>query len=480
MDRETSTRKRGIRIEVEDDTKRTRLSDISNDDNEERDTYKKRIVGGEEGSQKKEVVEEEKRKEDRLARHLVMERLAHEREEKRRAPKIWIPGASSSLSSSSSSVSTFSSCDLSSLVLDIKGARRLLAEEREKCKKTRKRVNAPTLLERQIQSHGRAVIVAGADEVGRGPLAGPVVVAVVTVGDGFVPVPDVRDSKCFPSGAAGIRERRLIADRLRRAPSHYCSVSRREANVIDMEGINRAIDLSLVDAVYALPSHAWPHYLLIDGDRPIPHEFLNTGEGDVGEVEYTNSCDTGEVALLSSRRQQQGPPFVTCVVPQADSFSYVVAAASIIAKDIHDRLMMEWDTLYPMYGFQRHVGYGTKEHQEALTKYGFVPGLHRRMFGECERKYRQANIDRLKQSRSASSSSSPLPLPLPLRGTAIITTTTIATTTPTSVPLNSVKKKPKSDTASSSSTVLKKKGRPSPPSKTCPLPPCAEPDVEPF
>ena len=67
------------------------------------------------------------------------------------------------------------------------------------------------------------------------------------------------------------------------------------------------------------------------------------------------------------------------VIIHGDALSYAIAAASIVAKVTRDRQMLEADRLYPQYGFARHKGYGTKEHIEALRKYGPCP-LHRRSF----------------------------------------------------------------------------------------------------
>ena len=88
------------------------------------------------------------------------------------------------------------------------------------------------------------------------------------------------------------------------------------------------------------------------------------------------SCD---FALIDGNRAKNIPvPFETVV--KGDSLSFSIAAASILAKVARDRYIIEADKLYPEYGFAKHKGYGTKEHLEAIAKYGPCP-IHRQTFG---------------------------------------------------------------------------------------------------
>ena len=186
-------------------------------------------------------------------------------------------------------------------------------------------------------------VVAGIDEAGRGPLAGPVVAAAVVVRDtGFVERID--DSKKL---SAKKRERAYI-DIINR-----CDVGIGLADVSEIDHMNilNATLLAMKRAVSELRTE--PDYLLIDGrmNIPIPQKrtYLISGE----------------------------------------SKSVSIAAASIIAKVFRDKLMSEEDRKYPRYGFCRHKGYGTREHIAAIRELGFSP-IHRRTFGPFGKK-RAAN-----------------------------------------------------------------------------------------
>jgi ribonuclease HII len=176
--------------------------------------------------------------------------------------------------------------------------------------------------------------IAGIDEAGRGPLAGPVVAAAVVFPQGFFHA-GVDDSKKLSPAKREtlyhvIRENALalgvgIADHL----------------TIDRVNILNATFQAMHEAVRALPGK--PEFLLIDGNR-----FRG------GEI-----------------------PFALIVDGDAHSFS--IAAASIIAKVTRDRIMEQYDREYPGYGFARHKGYGTPQHCDAIARLGLCP-IHRRSF----------------------------------------------------------------------------------------------------
>lgn len=179
-------------------------------------------------------------------------------------------------------------------------------------------------------------IIAGIDEVGRGAVAGPVTVGLVVLPDDFhVPV---TDSKLLSPAqraekAALIREAAVI-----------CEVMHIEADFIDRHGIiaaQREAVQRIWEQIDPLPS-----YVLLDGR----HDF--TGLGGAARVQ---------------------------TIIRGDQKSVSIAAASIVAKHARDELMRRHALMYPEYGFEIHVGYGTRAHLEALQRHGPSP-LHRRTF----------------------------------------------------------------------------------------------------
>ena len=180
-------------------------------------------------------------------------------------------------------------------------------------------------------------LVAGVDEVGRGPLAGPVVAAAVI----FPPrarfpwLAEVDDSKVLSAP-----KREDLAERIR-AKALAVGVGSLPADQIDALGIAPAGRLAMASALAALAPAA--EYALIDAftlpEVTLPHHGIIDG----------------------------------------DALSLSIAAASIVAKVARDRMMLAFDDLYPDYGFCRHKGYGTPEHLDALSRKGPCP-IHRRSF----------------------------------------------------------------------------------------------------
>jgi ribonuclease HII len=179
------------------------------------------------------------------------------------------------------------------------------------------------------------VLVAGIDEAGRGPLAGPVVAAAVVLPDGFT-LDGLTDSKKVTAA----KREKLYATLTATTQILWAAA---EATVTEIDRLNilRATHLAMARAIDALPER--PDHALVDG---LPVRGLS--------VDHT--------ALVAG-----------------DSLSLSIAAASIIAKVTRDRLMVELDVEYPQYGFARHKGYGVREHLEALRQYGPCP-VHRRSF----------------------------------------------------------------------------------------------------
>ena len=176
--------------------------------------------------------------------------------------------------------------------------------------------------------------VAAIDEAGRGPLAGPVVAAAVV----FPPstwIDGVNDSKKLSPD-----QREEMYGRIMQL-AEGVGVGIVTHEIIDQINILQATHRAMEEAVaHIVPA---PEYLLIDG----------------------RSLHTFEI------------PFTAIVDGDARSFS--IAAASIMAKVSRDRLMLEFDKQYPDYGFAQHKGYGTKQHYEALQKFGPC-AIHRRSF----------------------------------------------------------------------------------------------------
>jgi ribonuclease HII len=184
-----------------------------------------------------------------------------------------------------------------------------------------------------------AGLVAGVDEVGRGPLAGPVVTAAVIL-DPARPIDGLRDSKALTPArrealAALIRERALA-----------WALGRAEVEEIDAHNILRATLLAMERAVLALP--VAPERVLVDG----------------------NQCPR--------------VPWPVEAVVGGDALVPAISAASILAKVARDAEMVELDARYPGYGLAVHKGYPTREHREALARLGPSP-IHRRSFGPVAR-----------------------------------------------------------------------------------------------
>ncbi|MFA6170158.1 MAG: ribonuclease HII [Candidatus Margulisiibacteriota bacterium] len=183
-------------------------------------------------------------------------------------------------------------------------------------------------------------LIAGIDEAGRGPLAGPLVAAAVILPANYH-LPGLNDSKQLTA-----RHRDVLFDQINiialgigiAAVSHI---------VIDRINVGRANCLAMEKAIAALKIR--PEYLLVDGERyrlkvSIPMRGINGG----------------------------------------DAISPSIAAASIIAKVTRDRLMVKYHAKYPQYNFLRHKGYGTREHLALIAAHGACP-IHRRSFGPVAR-----------------------------------------------------------------------------------------------
>lgn len=177
------------------------------------------------------------------------------------------------------------------------------------------------------------VSVAGVDEVGRGPLAGPVVTAAVVL-KYDCELPGVRDSKLMTDAA----RRRLLPLIIEQCVSFGVGIV--EAAEIDRLNILQATFAAMRKSLDQVDAQA----VIVDGSQSIPNCTLT----------------------------QQ-------VLPKADNISLSVAAASVIAKVTRDDIMLNLDALYPQYGFGKHKGYATATHFAALDEHGPSP-VHRNSF----------------------------------------------------------------------------------------------------
>ena len=195
--------------------------------------------------------------------------------------------------------------------------------------------------EREAKAERPELVIAGVDEAGRGPLAGPVVAAAV-----ILPPEEEFDLPVNDSKALDEAFREELGERLRSDPRVIWDVAERSAAVIDRINIVKATHEAMREAVMSLKIR--PGLAFVDGlkvrDFPVEARFIVKG----------------------------------------DALSASVAAASIIAKTHRDHLMVELDKQYPGYGFAKHKGYGTAQHLEALRSLGPCPE-HRKTFGPVAR-----------------------------------------------------------------------------------------------
>lgn len=219
----------------------------------------------------------------------------------------------------------FAEDDRKGVVTALKQAeRRLLTEEQQ-----RVQFQERSLFEDQYRAQGYQRI-AGVDEVGRGPLAGPVVAAAVILPVGFYH-PGLTDSKQMS------KKQRSAAYR------HIQEVAEVATGIIEPEEIDRInIYQASKQAMQQAVAQLSPDALLVDAmtlDVDLPQESLIKG----------------------------------------DARSISIAAASVVAKETRDAMMEQYAVLYPEYGFDQHAGYGTAQHLEALDRVGVTP-IHRKTF----------------------------------------------------------------------------------------------------
>jgi ribonuclease HII len=198
--------------------------------------------------------------------------------------------------------------------------------------------------ERTLRKKGYKIIV-GVDEAGRGPLAGPLVVAAVYLRS-YSFKARIDDSK-----------------KLSPAQRHRAFLEIVDRSVFGVDVVNEgAIDAVRMAAAARLAVERAAHRLLSRIGRPRP-----TARNTIFLLDGALRLDL---------------PYPSREIIGGDGKSLSIASASIVAKVVRDRIMDIYDRVYPQYGFCRHKGYGTRDHRERLARWGFSP-LHRRTF--CSR-----------------------------------------------------------------------------------------------
>ncbi|RYY74022.1 MAG: ribonuclease HII [Gammaproteobacteria bacterium] len=192
----------------------------------------------------------------------------------------------------------------------------------------------------------QGILLAGCDEVGRGPLAGDVVAAAVIL-DPLQPIEGLDDSKKLTE-----KKRELLFDEIKAKAKSWC-VARASVEEIDKINILQASLLAMHRAVQGL--HVQPEYVLVDGNK-------------LPKWKYTAEA-----------------------VVKGDSRVQAISAASILAKVVRDREMVEYDKRYPGYGLADHKGYPTKYHLDAVIRLG-ITEIHRRSFAPVRAQVEQIEL----------------------------------------------------------------------------------------
>ena len=201
-------------------------------------------------------------------------------------------------------------------------------------------------IEEELYEEKNLVAIAGIDEAGRGPLAGPVVVACALMPRNSL-IEGVNDSKKISEN-----KREKLYELITEEAISY-GVGIIGEKVIDEINILQATKKGLTEAIKEME------------EKLKENPNLGISKPDAILVDALTKIDT------------DGIPYKSII--HGDAISYSIACASIIAKVTRDRIMRQWDEVYPQYGFAQHKGYGTAAHIKAIKEYGLCP-LHRRSF----------------------------------------------------------------------------------------------------
>lgn len=187
--------------------------------------------------------------------------------------------------------------------------------------------------------------VIGIDEVGRGPLAGPVTVCAFAILERELDL--LKDIGAKDSKVLSAQKRELIAGKLKQlCREGRCTfqIASTSSHVIDRKGLTKAIAIAIAAALKRLNVHPEHADIYLDGGLKAPKSFF---------------------------RQH--------TIIHGDGLVPVISCASVLAKVHRDRLMDHYDLKFPEYGFLNHKGYGTPEHYKSIRKHGMTP-IHRRLF----------------------------------------------------------------------------------------------------
>lgn len=199
-------------------------------------------------------------------------------------------------------------------------------------------------IERELYQKG-VKSICGIDEAGRGPLAGPVVVASVIMSKGSM-IEGVNDSKKVSEK----KREKLYEQIIEEAVAYGVGII--DQNEIDRINILNATKEGLTLCIKEL-------------EKDLKEKNRGIEKPEIILVDALTKIDTDHIPYQS--------------IIKGDAKSYSIAAASIIAKVTRDRIMRQWDEVYPEYGFAKHKGYGTAMHISAIKQYGICP-LHRKTF----------------------------------------------------------------------------------------------------
>ena len=199
-------------------------------------------------------------------------------------------------------------------------------------------------IERELYQKG-VKSICGIDEAGRGPLAGPVVVASVIMPEGSM-IEGVNDSKKVSEK----KREKLYEQIIEEAVAYGVAII--DQNEIDRINILNATKEGLTLCIKEL-------------EKDLKEKNRGIEKPEIILVDALTKIDTDHIPYQS--------------IIKGDAKSYSIAAASIIAKVTRDRIMRQWDEVYPEYGFAKHKGYGTAMHISAIKQYGICP-LHRKTF----------------------------------------------------------------------------------------------------
>ena len=199
-------------------------------------------------------------------------------------------------------------------------------------------------IERELYQKG-VKSICGIDEAGRGPLAGPVVVASVIMPEGSM-IEGVNDSKKVSEK----KREKLYEQIIEEAVAYGVGII--DQNEIDRINILNATKEGLTLCIKEL-------------EKDLKEKNRGIEKPEIILVDALTKIDTDHIPYQS--------------IIKGDAKSYSIATASIIAKVTRDRIMRQWDEVYPEYGFAKHKGYGTAMHISAIKQYGICP-LHRKTF----------------------------------------------------------------------------------------------------